>query len=657
MAEVPQSTVWYFRYLNESWMKLASKQPCLSPDQIQRQLWDQWIHGIGQASGGGDATSNMTGCDAGVQLGVDLQQGDKLGAGLFSHAREGAALSRETSKHAAPEQATPSPPTNSPQPNTSIPLYHDEPETVPLRASPSFANQAKDIGVTSCIGGSPVLKHEEDQDPGFLLLLNQLAPVLERDGPMNKEQAIIMVRKKWKDMGAEEKEVWNGMAKREKKQEKQSGKGTFDSVSSLPNKDREKEVRRDMTREGKRQKTSVAREETGLVGDGKKQEAQVQRSSKPNKGMKFDTSVKVKRVTKIRKRSPASSSTLSPQINSPKAKSNNLPICNKDNTDPTRATNSSDDDESGLRHLMTHLVPKLMEGGVVNLEVAQAMVTKKWGEMGVEEKASWIQMARSRIIMEKAAEQPEMHDHQKSSPCREKPAVASDKIDSKAAVKEDPKIQSPQSPAVNEGNLKGGTSPQMSKALESSSEMNCNHIEAAAVNETKEVVERSPNEDRGATNAEAVNESANGHLLQEESRSSTMEAIASSSRHTGSKYEKTGGEGGQLRKNRAETSECGEEFQNESREAAQERFVNSKPGQKREREDVNESGSAEKKEKVEPGLIYLLANLTAEMMKRGGVQTKEEAEDLVRDKWNAMDADEKGVWSSLVQQEEIPHQV
>ena len=29
----------------------------------------------------------------------------------------------------------------------------------------------------------------------------------------------------------------------------------------------------------------------------------------------------------------------------------------------------------------------------------------------------------------------------------------------------------------------------------------------------------------------------------------------------------------------------------------------------------------------------------------------------VRDKWNAMDADEKEVWSSLVQQEEIPHQV
>ena len=33
-----------------------------------------------------------------VQLGVDLQQGDKLGAGLFSHAREGAALSRGESR-------------------------------------------------------------------------------------------------------------------------------------------------------------------------------------------------------------------------------------------------------------------------------------------------------------------------------------------------------------------------------------------------------------------------------------------------------------------------------------------------------------------------------------------------------------------------------
>ena len=34
MAEVPQSTIWYFRYLGESWMKVASKQPWLSPDQV-----------------------------------------------------------------------------------------------------------------------------------------------------------------------------------------------------------------------------------------------------------------------------------------------------------------------------------------------------------------------------------------------------------------------------------------------------------------------------------------------------------------------------------------------------------------------------------------------------------------------------------------------
>ena len=57
-------------------------------------------------------------------------------------------------------------------------------------------------------------------------------------------------------------------------------------------------------------------------------------------------------------------------------------------------------------------------------------------------------------------------------------------------------------------------------------------------------------------------------------------------------------------------------------------LVDSKPGRKRERGDVTESGKA-KKEKVEPGLMYLLANLTTEMMKKGGVQTKEEAEQLV----------------------------
>ena len=34
MDGIPQSTIWYFRYLNESWMNLASKQPWLSPEQV-----------------------------------------------------------------------------------------------------------------------------------------------------------------------------------------------------------------------------------------------------------------------------------------------------------------------------------------------------------------------------------------------------------------------------------------------------------------------------------------------------------------------------------------------------------------------------------------------------------------------------------------------
>ena len=249
-----------------------------------------------------------------------------------------------------------------------------------------------------------------------------------------------------------------------------------------------------------------------------------------------------------------------------------------------------------MQHLMTHLVPKLMEGGVPNLEVAQAMVTKKWGEMRVEEKASWIQMARS-MRMQKDAE---------PKPKRKGPTiahVASDKINTEGASKENPNIASPQSLDVNhlEGNLKESTSPQ---ASENSPDMNFNSIEAAAVNnEARKVEESSPNEDGGAAavpNAEEINESANGSSSQDECRNSTMEAIASSSREAASE-------------NRSE------------------KFVDSKLGQKRESEDDVESGSAKKKEKVEPGLIYLLAKLTTEMMKRGGVQTKEEAEQLVGD--------------------------
>ena len=39
---------------------------------------------------------------------------------------------------------------------------------------------------------------------------------------MNKEQATLMVRKKWTEMGVEEKEVWRSMVGREKKKEIQA---------------------------------------------------------------------------------------------------------------------------------------------------------------------------------------------------------------------------------------------------------------------------------------------------------------------------------------------------------------------------------------------------------------------------------------------------
>ena len=118
-----------------------------------------------------------------------MRQGDKREAGLFSHPSEGMVPSRGESRKsftmansryftelAAPSQASPSPPSISPQPD--IPLYRDQPKTAPSGVSPSFV---KDAEVTSSFAGGPILKHEEDQDQGFLLLLNQLAPVLVKD--------------------------------------------------------------------------------------------------------------------------------------------------------------------------------------------------------------------------------------------------------------------------------------------------------------------------------------------------------------------------------------------------------------------------------------------------------------------------------------------
>ena len=49
----------------------------------------------------------------------------------------------------------------------------------------------------------------------------------------------------------------------------------------------------------------------------------------------------------------------------------------------------------GLRYLMSSLVPKLLEGGIKDQEVAHSMVVKKWAEMGQEDKDNFIRLAKS----------------------------------------------------------------------------------------------------------------------------------------------------------------------------------------------------------------------------------------------------------------------
>ena len=251
------------------------------------------------------------------------------------------ANSRYFTELAAPSQASPSPPSISPQPG--IPLYRDQHKTAPSGVSPSFVNKPKDAEVTSSFAGGPILKHEEDQDQGFLLLLDQLAPVLvkdyvlknngfvgnqsnfqERDGPMNKEQATRMVRRKWAEMGVAEKDVWRNLVG---KGEGEIQAGSASAGSRTPKRDKEKEVSRDTVNKGKKREAQGQGGKVRSVTSGSG-------SSTPNKGTKLVTSVKVKRAINEKKTSPTSSPR--PLINSvPNSESagNNLSICKKDITD------------------------------------------------------------------------------------------------------------------------------------------------------------------------------------------------------------------------------------------------------------------------------------------------------------------------------------
>ena len=49
-GEFPQSTVYYFKFIQESWQEVARSQPWQSPQQIQSQLWHQWTTGSALSS-------------------------------------------------------------------------------------------------------------------------------------------------------------------------------------------------------------------------------------------------------------------------------------------------------------------------------------------------------------------------------------------------------------------------------------------------------------------------------------------------------------------------------------------------------------------------------------------------------------------------------
>ena len=290
-------------------------------------------------------------------------------------------------------------------------------------------------------------------------------------------------------------------------------------------------------------------------------------------------------------------------------------------------TNANENENTmGLRYLMSSLVPKLLEGGVKDQEAAHAMVVKKWAEMGQEDKDNLIRLAKSE---------------------RENTCVQ------------------------NERETKGSP-PQASHRIEKSSDMNCNTVEVNKEEKSSSI------EDQRVGNAEKTNGSATAPITApkedesdaKEEKSGNPKRFTSKSANEGCKVKekKEGGGGGRPTIRVASEkvlraggdAGCGEgsvpisqqsEMSKEpthheglhklgddvdKRAKAQisekgdvacenkiEEENDSKRGNKREREDDADSERGKKKEEQEPGLVFLLAHLTGDMMKRGGV-TREE---------------------------------
>ena len=292
-------------------------------------------------------------------------------------------------------------------------------------------------------------------------------------------------------------------------------------------------------------------------------------------------------------------------------------------------TNADENENTmGLRYLMSSLVPKLLEGGIKDQEVAHSMVVKKWAEMGQQDKDNFIRLAKS----------------EQENTC-----------------------------VQNERETKG-PQPQASHPIEKSSDMNCNTVEVNKVEKS------SPIEDQRVGSADKTNESAAAPITApKEDENNAKEAKSGNSKRSASKSvnegckvkeKKEGGGGGRPtirvasekvlkaggdddcgegsvpisqhsemskefthheglhkltddvdKRARAQTSEKGDV----AGESKVEEETDSKRGHKRQREGDADSERGKKKEELEPGLVYLLAHLTGDMMKRGGV-TKEECE-------------------------------
>ena len=195
--EFPQSTVYYFKFMEENWQEVARNQPWQSPQQIQSQLWLRWTRG-----------------SAGFQHGEERRRSSNNNLVMPTNNSETSIIAR----------------------SASVAKMASTTDTISRAIQPTISTD------THGIRTQPGNTTSQATDPGLEQLLLLLPPQLEAGG-VSPAQAVVMAMEKWAAMVEEERQVFRQAARDENpgiKQAKENGSnssansGPWQSFSTSP---------------------------------------------------------------------------------------------------------------------------------------------------------------------------------------------------------------------------------------------------------------------------------------------------------------------------------------------------------------------------------------------------------------------------------------